>query len=170
MARPPRSPKAPILDRVLLGRIGIVGVLLLIGAFGLFEYAQYLGYSVAEARTVANNVFIFGEMFYLFNCRSLTAPSWKVGLGGNRLLWVGVVTMAALQLLYTYLPGMNALFGTAAIPAVSWAWILGMAFVIHACIEIEKAVRRRRQRSVRADDACESGAGTTSEPDPGPRP
>ena len=80
MARPPRSPKAPLLDSVLIGRIVLVGVLLLAGAFGLFEYGLQTGQSVEEARTVAVNVFVFGEMFYLFNCRSLTAPSWRVGL------------------------------------------------------------------------------------------
>ncbi len=154
MSRPPRSPQAPILDRVLLGRITIVGVLLLLGAFGLFEYAQSKGYSVAEARTVANNVFVFGEMFYLFNCRSLTAGSWKTGLRTNRLLWLGVVIMIALQLLYTYLPGMNTLFGTAPIPAYAWLWILGVSFVIHVVIEIEKFIRRRLKSRLQSLAAC----------------
>ena len=61
MQRPPRPPKAPILDGVLIGRIVLVGALLLAGAFGLFEYAQRTGHSLAEARTVAVNVFVFGR-------------------------------------------------------------------------------------------------------------
>ena len=115
MLRPPRPPKAPILDRVLIGRIVLVGVLLLAGAFGLFEYAQQTGHSLEEARTVAVNVFVFGEMFYLFNCRSLTLPSWRMSLRTNHFLLGGVGLMLALQLLYTYLPGMNRLFGSAPI-------------------------------------------------------
>ncbi len=154
MSRPPRSPKAPILDRVLLGRIAIVGVLLLIGAFGLFEYAQSKGYTVAEARTVANNVFVFGEIFYLFSCRSLTAGSWKAGLRTNRLLWLGVGIMIALQLLYTYLPGMNTLFETAPIPAHAWLWILGVSLLIHVIIEIEKFIRRRLKSRPQSITTC----------------
>ena len=121
MLRSPRAPKAPILDSVLIGRIVLVGVLLLAGAFGLFEYAQLTGHSLAEARTVAANVFVFGEMFYLFNCRSLTLPSWRVSLRTNHFLLGGVGLMLALRLLYTYLPGMNRLFGTAPISLTAGA-------------------------------------------------
>jgi Ca2+-transporting ATPase len=155
MLRPPRAPDTPILDRVLIGRIVIVGVLLLIAAYGLFEYMEEaLGYSLEQARTVANNVFVFGEMFYLFNCRSLHLPSWRVSLRTNPLLWGGVGLMLALQLLYTYLPGMNSIFGTAPIPAGSWGWILGSALLIHVVIEIEKAIRRRRDRAARSASTC----------------
>jgi cation-transporting P-type ATPase F len=155
MLRPPRKPNSPILDRVLIGRIVIVGVLLLIGSYGLFNYMEEaLGYSTEQARTVANNVFVFGELFFLFNCRSLHLPSWRVGLRGNPMLWGGVGLMLALQMLYTYLPGMNRLFGTAPIPAYSWLWIIGVAFVIHVAIEIEKAIRRRLDRGGEAEAVC----------------
>lgn len=155
MLRPPRKPNTPILDRVLIGRIVIVGVLLLIGSYGLFEYMeQALGYSLEQARTVANNVFVFGEMFYLFNCRSLHLPSWRVSQRSNPLLWGGVGLMLVLQLLYTYLPVMNRLFGTAPIPAYSWLWIIGAAFVVHVVIEIEKAIRRRMDRRAKPEATC----------------
>jgi len=154
MLRPPRQPKAPILDRVLLGRIGIVGVLLLAGSFGLFEYAQQTGHSLEEARTIAANVFVFGEMFYLFNCRSLTLPSWRMSLRTNHFLMGGVGLMLALQLLYTYLPGMNRLFGTAPISLMSWTWIIAAGFAVHAIVEIEKAIRRRRARPQAAARVC----------------
>jgi cation-transporting ATPase F len=148
MLRLPRQPAAPILDRVLIGRVGIVGVLLLVGAFGLFEYAQYTGHSLSEARTVANNVIVFGELAYLFNCRSLSMPSWSVGLRRNHFLVLGVLLMITLQMLYTYLPGMNRLFSTAPIGATAWAGIVGVALVVHVVVETEKWIRRvvsRRQ-------------------------
>ena len=149
MHRPPRAPKAPILNRVLIGRIVLVGVLLLAGAFGLFEYAQHIGYTVAEARTVAANVFVFGEIFYLFNCRSLTLPSWRSSLKTNRFLLGGVGLMMALQLLYTYLPAMNRLFSTAPVSLESWGWVIGAGIAIHVIVESEKWVRRRTARNRR---------------------
>ena len=154
MLRPPRPPKAPLLDRVLIVRIAIVGMLLLGGSFGLFEYAQVTGHTVAEARTVAVNVFVFGEMLYLFNCRSLTIPSWRVGLRANHFLIGGVIIMAALQLAYTYLPGMNRLFGSAPISAQSWGWLIGAAFAVHVAVEIEKWIRRRLQRKGPSAKIC----------------
>jgi cation-transporting ATPase F len=142
MERPPRSPKSPILNRVLIGRIVLVGALLLAAAFGLFEYFEREGHSLALARTVAVNVFVFGEMFYLFNCRSLTLPSWRMSLRTNHFLFGGVGLMIALQMLYTYVPGMNRLFGSAPLGLSYWAWILGTALGIHVIVEVEKAIRR----------------------------
>lgn len=147
MGRPPRAPDAPILTKVLIGRIGLVGALLLAGSFGLFDWALRSGYSLEEARTVAVNVFVFGEIFYLFNCRSLTAPSWRVSLRTNHFVLGGVGLMLALQLLYTYLPAMNTLFGAAPISLTAWAWIIGAGFGVHVVVEIEKAIRRRMARS-----------------------
>ena len=154
MLRPPRSPSTPILDRVLVGRIAIVGMILLAGAFGLFEYAQSMGHDLAEARTVANNVIVFGELAYLFNCRSLALPSWSVGLGKNRFLVAGVSLMIALQLLYTYVPAMNRLFSTAPLGATSWGWIIGVALLVHIAVEVEKSIRRAITRRHASESIC----------------
>ncbi len=52
----------------------LVSLLLVAGSFGLFKLQVYRDGNMALARTLAVNVFIFGQMFYLFNCRSLTRP------------------------------------------------------------------------------------------------
>ncbi len=143
MRRRPRAPRAPILDRVLIGRIVLVGLLLVGGAFGLFEYAQQTGRSLAEARTVASNVIVFGELAFLFNCRSLLRPSWRVSLGTNRVLLGGALLMVALQLLFTYVPAMNTVFGTSAVGLRLWGWIIGVAVLVHVAVEVEKWIRRR---------------------------
>ena len=69
MRRAPRAPRTPILSKALIGRIVLVSVLLLAGSFGLFLLEQARGHTLAEARTVAVNVFVVVEAFYLFNCR-----------------------------------------------------------------------------------------------------
>ena len=72
MVRMPREPKTPILTGKLIGRILLVGALLLIGSFGLFEWELMRGAGAEEARTVAVNVFVMVELFYRFDGRSLT--------------------------------------------------------------------------------------------------
>ena len=74
-------------------RILLVSALLLGGSFGLFEWAQAEGLSDAEARTVAVNVFVVGELFYLLNCRSLERSSFRIGFFSNRWVIVGIVVM-----------------------------------------------------------------------------
>lgn len=146
MERPPRPPQAPLLSGILIGRVVIVGVLLLAGAFALFEWGQQTGHTLEQSRTIAANVFVFGELFYLFNCRSLLRPSWHSRLWANKFLLAGAILMIALQLLYTYAPVMNDLFGSAPISITDWGWILVSSAAVHLLIELEKWIRRRRQR------------------------
>ncbi len=143
MQRPPRRPEAPVLTRVLALRIGLVSLLLLIGAFGLFEWALLHDRSVEAARTVAVNMFVFGELFYLFNCRSLRYTMFTLGVFSNRWLIFGVAVMTLLQIILTYSPLMNRLFGTAPLRAYEWAWVFFGGLVIYGVIGTEKWLRRR---------------------------
>ena len=143
MRRPPRDPKTPILDRTLILRICIVGFIMLIGAFGSFEWALGQGFSDAAARTVAVNVFVMVEIFYLFNCRSLTKSMFALGLFTNRWIVVGVATMVALQLAFTYVPLMNYLFHTAPIGWDAWWRILLTGVAAYVIVGIEKWLRRQ---------------------------
>ncbi|GIV70899.1 cation-transporting P-type ATPase [Caldilinea sp.] len=144
MRRPPRDPEAPILTDVLLWRIAIVGLLILLGAFGLFWWEQRNGASLAQARTVAVNVVVMVEVFYLFNCRSLTHSMFHIGLFSNPWLGFGVLGMALLQLAFTYLPWMNAVLSSAPIGLDAWGRILGVAVFGYLLVELEKWLRRRR--------------------------
>jgi magnesium-transporting ATPase (P-type) len=143
MLRKPRAPEQPILTRHLAMRIFLVGILLLAGAFGLFEWELSHSGNLAAARTVAVNVFVFGELFYLFNCRSLRYSMFHIGVFSN--LWVifGVAAMTVLQMLFTYWPPMQRLFGSSAIGGGEWLLILSSAMAIYAVIGIEKWLLRR---------------------------
>jgi magnesium-transporting ATPase (P-type) len=138
MHRAPRRLAMPVLDARLIGRIVLVSLLLLAGAFGLFLRELQQGHSLAEARTVAVNVFVMVEMSYLFNCRSLTRGFWRQGLFSNPWIWAGVGITLALQMLLTYLPVMNQLFQTAPIGIVEWAEISLVALLCSLVVAAEK--------------------------------
>lgn len=146
MERPPRRPETPVLTRELGFRIGLVSLMLLVGAFGLFEWSLKQGQNLEIARTVSVNMFVFGELFYLFNCRSLRYSMFKLGVFSNRWLIVGVTTMIVLQILLTYAPMMNRLFGTAPIGIAEWTWVLAGGLMIYLVIGGEKWLRRRADR------------------------
>ena len=147
MNRPPRDPQQPILTRHLVFRIVLVGILLLAGAFGLFEWELSHGESLAKARTVAVNVFVFCELFYLFNCRSLSYSMFSVGVFSNRWVLFGVSSMTLLQLLFTYWPPMQNLFGSAAIGTQEWLLILAASLIVYMAVGLEKYCWRRLQRT-----------------------
>ncbi|NNE00477.1 MAG: cation-transporting P-type ATPase [Pirellulaceae bacterium] len=144
MTRPPRDPRAPILTTELIGRIVLVSVVMLIGAFGAFEWAIGQGYSEIVARTVAVNVFVMVELFYLFNCRSLTKSMFELGLLSNRWIGLGVAAMVVLQLAFTYVPIMNRIFHSAPIGWDAWWRILLTGIATYMIVGFEKWVRRKR--------------------------
>ena len=144
MSRKPRDPQLPILTLHLMFRICLVGILLLIGAFGLFNWELLHGETLAAARTAAVNVFVIGELFYLFNCRSLHYSMLHVGIFSN--LWVifGACSMILLQILFTYWPPMQRLFGSSAIGYNEWLLIIGVGVVIYGAVGLEKLLLRQR--------------------------
>lgn len=141
MERPPRSPQTPVITRELAVRVGLVSLMLLMGSFGLFEWTLLQGRSLETARTVAVNMFVFGELFYLFNCRSLRYSMFRLGVFSNRWLILGVILMILLQMVFTYSPLMNQLFGSAPMGSLEWAWVLSGGLAIYAVVGFEKWLR-----------------------------
>ncbi|MEA2115814.1 MAG: cation-transporting P-type ATPase [Thermodesulfobacteriota bacterium] len=144
MQRQPRNPDTPILTGELITRIFLVGTLLLIGSFGLFQWELATGSSLEQARTVAVNTFVIMELYYLFNCRSLSKSIFQLGIFTNMWVFGGVAVMLLIQIVYTYLPIMNRLFHSAAIGADSWTRIMLAGLVAFVIVEAEKKLRRYR--------------------------
>lgn len=142
MSRPPRKPDRPLLTWALTVRIILVSVLLVAGTWWIFELELAGGASLAEARTAAVNLFVAVELFYLFSCRSLTRPAWRVGFFVNPWIVLGVVLQVAGQLAITYSPLMNGLFHTAPISPETWLRILGIALLASLVVAVDKRFRR----------------------------
>ena len=145
MRRPPRPPGASILDRRLVTRVLLVGVLMLLASFGLFELALARGQSLEVARTIAVNAFVIIEMAYLFNCRSLHLPITKMAAFSNPWVWWGAGLMLALQLALTYWQPLASLFGTAPLDVRAWGEIIAVALVTMVIVEQEKRWQSTRR-------------------------
>ncbi len=145
MRRPPRDADEPMLTRHLIWRVLFVSVILLVGTFGIFLWEKAQGATIAHARTVAVNTLVLFEIFYLFNARYITAPVFnKAGLTGNSYVLIAVAVLLVMQLGFTYLAPMQALFGTVAIDAAIWLRIVVVASSVFFLVEIEKFLIRRR--------------------------
>ncbi|MDZ4201098.1 MAG: cation-transporting P-type ATPase [Gallionella sp.] len=146
MRRAPRAASEPILSGFMIWRIVFVSVLLAAGALGLFLWEIARGDSIESARGVAVNALVMGEIFYLFNCRYLTAPvrGWR-DFTGNRYVLLSIGALLLLQAAFTYLPFMQKMFGVAAFDAAAWALIACFGVLLFVVIEIEKRLISNRK-------------------------
>jgi len=146
MRRPPRPRNEPLLNGALAWHIVLVAILFLCGVFGIFAYAVDQGYSVELARTLALNTLVVMEIFHLFFIRNIygTSLTWKA-VRGTKVVWLTVVIITAAQLSITYLPALQAVFATEAVPLLDGLLIIGIGVMLFAIIEIEKQLRLRLQ-------------------------
>jgi Ca2+-transporting ATPase len=146
MRRPPRQPSAPILSRFVLWRIGLVALIILAGVFGVFYWLTAAGADIAYARTAAVNTIVAFEIAYLFSIRRLRDPGWT-GLFAvsGRPIWIAVGLIVAAQAAFTYLPAMNAIFGTVPLDLWTWPVIILVSATVFVVSEWEKVIVRARR-------------------------
>ncbi|MBV9520126.1 MAG: HAD-IC family P-type ATPase [Hyphomicrobiales bacterium] len=158
MRRPPRAVERSIITAFGLWRIFFIGLALLGYTLAAFFMMKSSAASDALARTVAINAITIGQVFYLLNSRYLLDSSLSLKAHkGNRYLPYGILAVVVLQVMFTYAPPFEAMFGTEAVPLWVWPWLLvgGLAFFL--VVETEKAVIRSSLSLRSAVSAVEAG-------------
>jgi magnesium-transporting ATPase (P-type) len=143
MDRPPRTVDRPILTGFGIWRVAFVGLMLLAYTLLTFFWMKSQGASDQLARTAAVNAITIGQVFYLLNSRYLldSSISFKAHLD-NRYLFYGIGAVVVLQLLFTYAPPLQVMFGTEAISLMVWPWLLLGGFLFFLVVEAEKFIIR----------------------------
>ena len=159
MSRPPRAVNRPIVTGFGIWRIVFVGLALLAYTLLAFFSMKSHGASDALARTVAVNAITIGQVFYLLNSRYLLDSSFSLTAHlGNPYLPVGIGAVVILQLLFTYAPPLQAMFGNEAIPLWVWPWLLAGGLLFFAVVEAEKFIIRSSSMLRKTVTAVEAGA------------
>jgi magnesium-transporting ATPase (P-type) len=157
MRRPPRPRDEPLLTGNLAWHIVLVSVLFLAGVFGVFSYSIDRAYSVELARTMALNTLVVLEIFHLFFIRNIygTSLTWRAAKG-TKVVWATVIGITAAQFALTYVPPLQRVFTTEAVPFLDGLLIVLVGIAFFAIIEVEKQLRLSFARS--------RSAGTNAKP------
>lgn len=144
MSRGPRPAREPLITGPLAIRISLVGLLIIVATFVVFEIELARTGNIDQARTAAVAMIVVGEVAYLFQARRFVDS----GLRGQNLrkspVALGVVLLLVLlQAGFTYLPFMNFFFQSAPLDAWIWGLIVLLAVAQFLVIEVEKAVWRK---------------------------
>lgn len=142
MRRSPRARSQPLLTGSLLWHIVLVSTLFLIAVFGMYTYAIDKGYSIELARTMAMNTLVVLEIFHLFFIRNIHGSSLnRDAVRGTPVVWACILAVTGAQFSITYVPFMQELFATRAVPLMDGVIIVCVGMVFFALIEIEKQIR-----------------------------
>ena len=154
MQRPPRPRDAPLLTGELIWHILLVSILFVIAVFGVFTYAVDKGYPVALAQTMAVNTLVILAIFHMFFIRNIHGTSLTLAaLRGTPAVWISVITVTAAQFAITYLPPLQAIFGTMAVPFLDGVLIVAVGALFFGLTEIEKQMRLAFRRPARLAEA-----------------
>ena len=142
MKLPPRDPDEPLLGKYFLWRIVYVSIL--IGGFTLFLYRMMRTGDVDldTARTIAVNTIVAGQVFYLLNCRKFHETIFTREFFGNMYVFIAIGVLIVFQLIFTYAPFMNTLFGTAPVDGMKWLYVGAAGLIVLIVVELEKVIAR----------------------------
>jgi cation-transporting ATPase F len=143
MQRPPRNPRSPILTRSIVVQMLVVGIYMLIMSYIGFHHALSLGHSEEYARTIAVNIFVFVELFYLFSCKELEISVFKTDIFNNKPLLIGVALMIIIQVAFTHTDLMNGIFKSEALDMTTWLQILVSSFGVLFVVEMKRYVEKK---------------------------
>jgi len=148
MRRPPRPRNAPLLNGELIWHIVLVSALFLGTVFGMYTYAIDRGYDPALAQTLALNTLVVLEIFHLFFIRNIhgTSLTWAAARG-TPVIWACVIAVTGAQFAITYVPPLQTVFGTQAVPLRDGLLVVAVGAVFFALIETEKQMRLAFRRT-----------------------
>ncbi len=139
LKQPPRHPKVGLIFPGLLLRIGFLAILMSIGIFLIFNWAQ-ARMSLEEARTIAFCSMVAFEWFRAFNARSDEYTVFRLGILRNRWLVMSIPVAIMLQLAVIYVPFLQVAFGTVPLGIDRWGIAILAGGSLFAIEETRKAL------------------------------
>ncbi len=153
---PPRKPTEHLVTRSLLARaylwLGPVQAAAVMAVFfaefwvngyaGRFFDLPSDGELHRMATSMALAAVVATQIGNLFAHRAHGTGWWS-----NRLVWIGIVSESVIVVLLVYAPPLQTVFGTAAVPASHWLWLVPLVPLLWIVDTIRETLVRRGRRS-----------------------
>jgi potassium/sodium efflux P-type ATPase len=148
---PPRNPNEPVANRLFFERVGLVSCTMALTGFATYSHFGAPALSgdtpdahlLTQAQTATFMAIMWVQLGYVFTARSLDKSVLTLSLFSNWWVWLGIAVTVATQMMITYVPLMQIIFRTAAIPLDWWPVILLALLPGLIVVEVEKFLRGR---------------------------
>lgn len=142
MKRPPRDPRTGIFTRPVVILMLVGGIWSTVINLGLFMWALNSGRSVQEAMTMTFVSLVLIQFFKAYNFRSDRHSVLRRPFA-NKWLNIAILWELFMLGLILYVPFLETVFGTMALPLRDWLIILAAALTISPVLELAKWMERR---------------------------
>ncbi|MGQ0760826.1 MAG: cation-translocating P-type ATPase [Acidobacteriota bacterium] len=142
MKRPPRDPRTGIFTRPVVILMLVGGIWSTVINLGLFMWALNSGRSVQEAMTMTFVSLVLIQFFKAYNFRSDRHSVLRRPFA-NKWLNIAILWELFMLGLILYVPFLENVFGTMALPLRDWLIIVAAALTISPVLELAKWMERR---------------------------
>ena len=149
MEEAPRPVNEGIISRTDYLRTLLVGILMGFSALGLYMLPDHFprlltgpthAAMFAQARTMAFTLLAISPLFHAFNCRSAISSIFRVGFFTSPVLWLAVITSAAVHCITIFFPSLHGIFKTHSMSITEWAIVLSLSILPIPFVEILKLI------------------------------
>jgi Ca2+-transporting ATPase len=137
MRHPPRRPDESIFGEGLGWHVIWVGVVMGLIPL-LLGYFYWRNDASGPWQTMVFTTLTFAQMAHVLAIRSNHYSLFTIGLLSNKPLLGAVLLTAALQLAVIYIPFLQELFKTVALPLNELAYCIGLSAIVFVAVELEK--------------------------------
>ncbi|MCX7687521.1 MAG: cation transporting ATPase C-terminal domain-containing protein [Fimbriimonadales bacterium] len=141
LLRKPRSRNEGIISPLLWERTVIVGALIAIATFWLFQQEYARTGNLTYAQTVALTTMVLFQNFHVGNCRSEHRSAFLLSPLRNPFLLLAAISALTVHALALYLPPTQFVLRVAPIPLETWVQMALVALSVVVVVEIHKWVR-----------------------------
>jgi Ca2+-transporting ATPase len=143
LRRPPRAPREPVFDRLMIQRVVLAACVMGVTAFLLFQWLLNAGFSVDQARNSTLLLMVLFENVNVFNSRSETLSAFRHNPLRNKLVLIGTIVAQLIHIGAMYTPWISDVLHIEPVSLREWVMLLAAALSILVVMEVLKAVHNR---------------------------
>ncbi len=141
LRRPPRAPREPVFNRLMIERVVLSAVVMGVIAFLVFQAQLNAGMSVDAARNGTLLLMVLFENVNVFNSRSETLSAFRHNPLRNKLVLFGTIAAQLIHIGAMYTPWISDVLHLQPVSLREWGVLLAAALSILVVMELYKAFR-----------------------------
>jgi magnesium-transporting ATPase (P-type) len=147
LQRPPRSPREPIFNALMVQRTLLAAAVMGGVGFSLFSYllAQPEG-NLTMARSALLLLMVLFENVHVGNCRCESTSALRLSPLRNPILVVGTLAAFTIHAVVMHRPVGQGLLSIRPVPLETWGLVIPLSLTVLVAIEVDKRIRSLGRR------------------------